>query len=81
MKRTTDAAAPAADAITSFRIGAGENDIITVEEVLMKLALAETVIHSLANYADRIGEDGGTQEEYNEPPDTWAILRNVPESP
>ena len=60
-------------AITSFRIGPNENDIVTVEEVLMKLALAESVMHSLANYADRIAADGGTEEEYNTPPDQWAI--------
>jgi len=34
----------------------------------MKLALAENVMLSLADYADRIGANDGVQGEYNDPP-------------
>jgi hypothetical protein len=60
--------------ITSFQIGPDpETDVVCVETLLMKLALAETVMHSLANYADQVVANGGEEAEYLEAPDTWAI--------
>ena len=60
--------------ITSFQIGANEEtDIVAVETLLQKLALAESVIRNMAAYIEATEENDGTRPDNVEQPDEWAI--------
>lgn len=59
--------------VTAIRIGAAENQIVTVEELLMKLALAESVIGDLAEYINTLETNNGKCPDHIQPPGTWAM--------
>lgn len=60
--------------ITSFQIGPDPGkDIVCVETLLMKLALAETVIKSMAAYIEATEQNDGTRPDDVEEPDSWAV--------
>jgi len=59
--------------VTSVRIGASENQIVTIEELLMKLSLAEAVIGDMAEYIEMIVVNDGVCPDHVQPPDTWAL--------
>ncbi len=62
------------DLITGFIIGPRESDYVCTEDILMKLALAETAIQALCNCLEKIHENDGVLDyETNPPPDVWAI--------
>jgi len=62
------------DRITHFQIGENEaTDIVNVEDLLMKLALAESVMNELANYIDEVDGNYGTSPDDAMPPNSWAI--------
>jgi len=65
--------APEAQGICFFKTGPGEDEGIAVEDMLMKLATIEMVLNAFCTYANQIGADDGQEEEYNQPPDSWAI--------
>lgn len=59
---------------THFQIGANEEtDIVCVETLLMKLALAETVIKDMAHYIEATEQNDGTRPDDVEEPDSWAV--------
>lgn len=52
-------------------IKTGVNNITNIEELLMKLSMAETVIESLCAFVECVERDGELAN--NLPPDQWAI--------
>lgn len=59
---------------TSFQIGPDpEKDIVCVETLLQKLALAETVIMDMSRYIEATEQNDGTRPDDIEAPDDWAI--------
>ena len=59
---------------THFQIGPNEEtDIVSVETLLMKLALAESVIKDMARYIDATEKNDGTRPDDVEAPDDWAV--------
>jgi len=60
--------------ITSFQIGPNEeNDSVSTETLLMKLALAESVIRDMRQYINAVEENDGTRPDDVEAPDDWAL--------
>lgn len=59
---------------TSFQIGPDpENDIVCIENLLMKLALAELVIMEMERYIEATEQNGGKRPDYIYAPDPWAL--------
>lgn len=59
--------------ISSFKIGPREEDAVCVEDLLMKLALSETVIKDMARYIDATEQNDGVRPDDVEQPDDWAV--------
>jgi hypothetical protein len=59
--------------VTAIKIGKGENQIVTIEELLMKLALAEAVIGDMSEYVTVLEANDGVCPDHIQPPDTWAM--------
>lgn len=59
--------------ITSFQIGPNENDCVPTENLLMKLALAESVISDMARYIEATEQNDGVRPDDVEEPDAWAV--------
>lgn len=57
--------------IASIQIS--KNQAVCIEDLLMKLALAEQVFTSSQNYVNRVEECNGRPEEELLPPDEWAV--------
>jgi len=74
MKNTTENAAAFEGLITSFQVGPDEEkDVVTTETLLMKLALAETVIQAMSQYIEASEKGYGTVPEGVVSPSEWAI--------
>ena len=59
---------------THFQIGANEEtDFVSIETLLMQLALAESVIRDMGRYIDATEQNDGTRPDDVEAPDDWAI--------
>ena len=62
------------DRVSSFQIGEDEEaDTVAVETLLMKLAMAETVIRDRGRYIEDVENNGGEIPDGTEAPDPWAI--------
>lgn len=60
--------------ITSFQIGPdSEKDIVCVEDLLMKLALAELVIREMEQYIEATEQNDGIRPDHIFAPDSWAL--------
>jgi len=59
--------------VTAIKIGAGENQIVTIEELLMKLALAEAVIGDMSGYIAVLDANDCICPDHVIPPSTWAL--------
>lgn len=60
--------------ITSFQIGPNEGtDSVSTEILLMKLALAESVIKDMQHYIQATEGNDGTRPDDVEAPDDWAL--------
>ena len=60
--------------VSSFQIGEDEEvDTVAVETLLMKLAMAETVIRDMGRYIEDVENNCGGLPEGTEAPDPWAI--------
>ena len=57
--------------VTGFKIGSGQK--VAVETLLMKLALAETVIREMGSYIDSVEGNSGVCPDGLEAPDCWAM--------
>lgn len=59
--------------ITSFQLGPdAEKDSVSTETLLMKLALAESVINDMGRYIEATEANDGIRPDDVEAPDTWA---------
>jgi len=59
--------------ITSFQLGPdAEKDSVSTETLLMKLAMAESVINDMGRYIEATETNDGTRPDGVEAPDTWA---------
>ena len=71
---TTESTETMKNRTTSFQLGPdAEKDIITVEALLMKLALAESVISDMQRYIDVGVKSGGIIPDDVVVPDDWAM--------
>ena len=60
--------------ITSFQIGPNaEKDIVCTEDLLMKIALAESVIKDMGRYIQAVEGHDGIRPDDVEAPDDWAL--------
>lgn len=59
--------------ITSFQLGPdAEKDSVSTEALLMKLAMAESVINDMGRYIEATETNDGIRPDDVEAPDTWA---------
>jgi hypothetical protein len=58
--------------VTSFKIGLDEE--ITVEDMLMGLAMAESVFQDQQKYIELMESNGGQAPDNQIPPDPWAVI-------
>jgi len=64
--------------ITHFQIGPDpEKDIVCVEDLLMKLAMAQMVFEQQEAYIDLLEGNGGNAPGDQLPPDSWAVAGAV----
>jgi len=59
--------------VTAIRTGEAENQIVTIEELLIKLALAEMVINEMGRYVEAVEANDGMRPDDMTPPDHWAL--------
>jgi hypothetical protein len=60
--------------IASIKTGPGENDIVCIENLLMKLAMAATVIEDMERYIEMTEQFDGVRPDDTEAPDSWALI-------
>lgn len=71
---TTENAESTKGRITSFQLGPDlEKDSVSVETLLMRLALAESVVSDMQRYIEAIDKNGGMIPDEIVGPDDWAM--------
>lgn len=59
--------------ISRIKTGPGEDDVESVEGMLMKLATVHLTLSALCNYSEAIAANDGMEGEYTVPVDRWAV--------
>ena len=64
--------------VTSFQIGPdAEKDVVMIEDLLMKLAMAQAVFQQQTDYIELIEGNDGQVPGDQIPPDSWAVTGAV----